>query len=251
MNNPPIEPTLTLERKGQCEPHEVYDHPAFGTIVMTHPTGGHQDLFGSDVGSMGCVRIAIHKATLHRDLSRDWVFPDMAPLVAIEMTHAQFAMFITGAGRGEGTPVTLIRASDTPAKQVPPIKRIENKQDVFKREIKRAAEERLESMSRDVDRLQALIDSGKLSIKAVREVVRSLQINLQNAPSNLAFVVESAEEALEEATSNAKIEVEAFIDARARSLGLSNIRQLGTLPTEDSAVVGELSQSSASKETGT
>ncbi|MDA8119150.1 MAG: hypothetical protein M0Z85_03680 [Gammaproteobacteria bacterium] len=68
-----LKPEVRQERTGTCHPHDVFSHPAFGTIVMTHPTGGDRRMFGSEVGHMGTVRIAIHRAEMHRELSRDWI----------------------------------------------------------------------------------------------------------------------------------------------------------------------------------
>ena len=48
-------------------------------------------------------------------------------------------------------------------------------------------------------------------------------------PGSLDFVVKSAEEALEKATSDAKIEVEAYIGSVAQRIGLKSINQLAQL----------------------
>ena len=232
MKNEAIAPTIEKDRVGQCDPHDVLKHPAFGTVVLTHPTGRGTALFGSDVGHMGCVRIEVTHAELHRNLSRDWIFP-RDTVVAFEMTHSQFAAFITGAGRGEGTPVTLIRAPATPALAVSPILSVETKHDTFRREIREASASRLAHMLTEVERLEELIDSGKASKKLLKDITANLRRHVEQAPGTMEFVVKSAEEALETATDNARIEVEAFIDAKTRALGLSSLAQLADLAPLD------------------
>lgn len=206
---------------------EICKHPAYGVVVMTHPTGHHGAMFGSDVGgSFGCVRIAVHSAELRRSLSRDWIHHQMAPLVEFEMTHAQFAQFITGVGKGEGTPVTLTHAPEDPGRVVPGIAKLETKYDLHRKEIRAAASERLNALAAEVARLEALIESGKTPKAEMRDILSNLKRHVQQTPGSIEFVLKSAEEALENATKDAKIEVEAFIDSRAKSLGLQTLQQL-------------------------
>ena len=84
------EPTVSEGRIGQCDPHGVFKHPAYGTITMTTCTGGDRTLFGSDLGHNQRISIKIDTAVLHRDLYRDWIHSDKH-LIEFEMSHAQFA----------------------------------------------------------------------------------------------------------------------------------------------------------------
>lgn len=229
MSKSAIPPTCEEDRVGQCDPHEVYRHPAFGIIRMTHPHGGKSTLFGSDVGHLGVVRISVHRAEMHRALNRDRISHTIDPIVDFEMTHAQFAEFITGAGRGEGTPITLRAAPETPALPIPAIERVEEKHDLMRREIKDAAKQRLEHLENEVKRLDALIESGKTPKGELREIAANLKRLVEQTPGLFEYVIRSAEETLEKATSDAKIEVEAFIGAKAHALGLDSIQQLHRL----------------------
>ena len=207
-----------------------FTHDAYGTIRVTNPQGGSSTLFGSDIGHDNRVRIEICRARLDRSHGRDWIFP-RETVVDVEMSHAQFAQFITSSGKGDGTPCTLIAApsQDTRVQAMPAIANIETKHATFKREIRDEAMNTVEFLKKKVSTLMSLVADGKPRISELRAVSRSLENALDNFPSNMEFVVSSAEEALEKATSDAKIEVEAYIAATAQRIGLNHISQLGQI----------------------
>ena len=207
-----------------------FTHDAYGTIRLTNPQGGSSTLFGSDIGHDNRVRIEICRARLDRSHGRDWIFP-RETVVDVEMSHAQFAQFITSSGKGDGTPCTLIVAPspDTRVQAMPAIANIETKHATFKREIRDEAIKTVEFLEKQVDVLVSLVANGKPRISELKDISRSLKVTLSNLPSNMEFVVSSAEEALERATSDAKIEVEAYIAATAQRIGLNHISQLGQI----------------------
>lgn len=218
------EPTIREDRLGSSQ-SEIQEHPAFGTIVMTTPQGGKNTMFGSDVVHNGCVRIVIHEASLRRDLSHDWIH-SQRQILELEMSHAQFARFITSNGNGGGTPVTLRWIRDVG--ELPGIKKIESKYDTHRKEIVDAAHERLQHIQQAIESLGRAID-GSISKKELRIIHENLKRHAEQLPGSMNFVVESAERALEKATTDAKIEVESYIDATARKLGLKSIQELAQL----------------------
>ena len=242
MTREAIAPTITPATLGQTS-HDVYTHPAYGSVVLTQVQGGGQTLFGSEVHNLGCIRIEVRRTELHRHLARDWIHPNGDTVVVFEMTHAQFAEFIMSTGRSEGTPVTLVRAPTTPAVPMPMIAKPETAHETFRREIQEAAKERLEALAAEVARLNALINEGKTPMKTLRELGANLKRHVEQAPGSIAFVVESAEEALEKATSHARTEVEAFINVRAKSLGFDSLTQLANAGGPDRPVLEDHSKS--------
>lgn len=226
----PIPPTIVESRMGQCDPHEVYDHPAYGVITLTNPQGGDSTLFGSDIGHNQRMCITIHRAQLKRDLNRDWIH-SKNQIIEVEMSHAQFAQFITSQGKGDGTPCTLRWMKGEGA--VPGIAKIETKHDTFRREIHDAARKRLESIEKEIAKLGEMIESGKLPKKELRELHANLRRQADYLPGTMEFVVKSAEEALEKATSDAKIEVESYIAMTAQRLGLKSIEELARLENKE------------------
>ena len=222
----PIKPTVTADRIGQCDPHEVLEHPAFGTITVTNPRGGDDVLFGSDIGHNERVCISINTAKVRRDLSRDWIHSGRK-IIEIELSHAQFAEMVSSHGKGEGTPCTLRWVRDIG--EIPGIKKIETKHETFRREINDTAKRRLEHIHAEIVKLGDLIESGKLPKKELRDIQARLHRHVEQLPGSMEFVVKSAEEALEKATSDAKIEVESYIQASAKRIGLSRIADLAQI----------------------
>lgn len=224
------EPTLTEKKFGQDD-IDVYTHPAFGNITMTTThRGSNTRLFGSDLGHNQTISICIHTAKVDRHIQRDWIHQGRT-LLEFEMSSAQFAQFITSNGQGFGTPVTLRYAPslDTPLEQIPHIKPIENRHEQLRREIKDSAKKEMQKVMAGIQRLQDLVDSGKIGKKDLNAALFSLKCSTENLPVNLAYSVESAEEAIEKATSDAKVEVESYIQQTAMRLGLDSINDLSKL----------------------
>ena len=222
-------PTVT-ERAWGGDVNQVFSHPAFGVITLTHPTGGDQSLFGSDIRHSSRLRIEIKRATLERGLSNDWIH-GREIIACVELSAAQFAQFITSQGSGNGTPCT-IRCSgpkDAGLVEAPGIEMHETKHETFRREVEDAARERVTSIADKVARLGAMVESGKVGKKELREIHAELKRNAAQLAGSLGFVVEQAQEAIEKATTAAKIEIEAHISNEVRKIGLQHIEQLGQI----------------------
>lgn len=224
-------PTKREERIGKCDPHEVYDHPAYGVIGMSVITGGDRHMFGSDIEHGQRIRITVKRAELHRNLSNDWIHSRGLPLIEVEMSHSQFAEFITTPNRGEGIPCTI---TEIAGDMVPAIDLVETKASMLRREIEHAARERLEKLGEEVKRLGDLIESGKLPKTELREIHKELARHIEQLPGSVSFVVKQAEEALEKAQSAAKIEIEATINHHINRIGLDAARAIGLVsPNSD------------------
>lgn len=218
-------PSMTY---GQGDSHEVYEHPAYGVATLMIVTG-QQTLFGSDLTHQQTVRIAVKRASHKRDLSNDWYHSKGLPVVEFELSHAQFAEFITSPGRGDGIPCT-IRYIDGTA--IPGIEPVETKQQMLRREIEESARKRLGAIGSTIQELGELLDTGKLSGTALRAIHAELVRHAQQLPGSIAFVVEQGEEALEKATAAAKIEIEALVTHHVNRLGTEQARVAGLIAPE-------------------
>jgi hypothetical protein len=235
-------PVATKETKGPFKDSTEYAHPAFGVITLTNPqwSGDGGVLFGSDLQHHSTLRVEIQEASLTRGLNRDWIHSTGKRICEIEFSHHQFAEFITSQGRGGGTPCTIrygVRAGDR-IEEKPWIVPLESKAKILKREVRDAAAEGVRDMREEVDKLKAMVETGKVKIGDLREIVGMLDSRVRNLPSNMEYTLKSAEETLATATTAAKMELEAYIDGRARAIGLETIAQLGQLPApikDDSA----------------
>lgn len=234
MSRPEQEPTVRQGQTGKCEPHGIFTHPAYGTITMTTSTGGERTLFGSDLGHNQRISIRINTAELHRDLYRDWIH-SRDHIIEFEMSHAQFAQFITSNGCGSGTPITIKWMKDVG--QIPGIKNIQTKHETQRKEIHEITRRAYDGVLKDLGRLKAMLDTGKIGKRELAQIIRDMEISIGNAPANLAYAVESAEEALAKAASDARIEVESYVQMTAQRLGLKHIDDLAKLADKSKETV--------------
>jgi len=222
-----MQPTIT-PRNDHIQGEE-HNHHAFGLISLTKSncSGSGVTLYGSDIGHTSLLHIKIMKSSLTRSLSNDWFGQD-GVIADFEMSHAQFARFITSVGDGNGTPITLLQTQLEA--NIPRIDKIETKHETHKKEIKDSAVKSIEAMKVRVDELEAMINGDKaISKKHLKEAHQKLKWALEGLPNNLEFTVDQAVESLEKATSDAKIEVESYIAMSAQKIGLQHINQLGEL----------------------
>lgn len=234
MSRPAIKPTVTVSQSGPNAGTDTFSHPAFGVAVLTQRSGGTGKLFGSDIQHQGTMAICVKTAKLDRHLGRDWIHGQDV-VVDLEFTHAQFAQFITGVGKGDGTPCTLRYRATGQIEQMPGIHHLEEKFETHKREIREMAAKSIEDIRATVEKLEELNKGGSIPKNIFKGLMHSLRCQLDNVPSNMAFTVSSAEETLEKATAHAKIEVESFVSMKAQQLGLKHISQLNQI-TFDEAV---------------
>lgn len=219
-----MEDILPEKIEGDGRFGERFTHPAFGVITMSHPVGGKTVLFGTDVPHPGTVSIQIKTAELSRSSSRDWYSSAGGQvLLEFEMSHSQFVDFVSSPGRGEGTPVTLRIARKGPIDFLPGIKLVESKTESVKRQIESEVMEQVRSISDRISAIEAHLDSGKLSKKEIREKIVDMKHMIRNLPSNLGYSVGCAKEAIDRVADSAKVDVEAFLASRIRSIGLKTI----------------------------
>lgn len=203
-----------------------YGHPAFGLITMTIPTGGSGVLFGSDLKHHSRIHITLSEATQQRHLNKDWNQPGKK-ICDFEMSHAQFAQFITSAGNGGGTPVTLkYHPLDG---DVPVIDEIETKSLLMKKEVSESTRRAFSDINFEIERLGNLLNSGKIGKKDIADIHRMLTIRMSNAIPNMEYVITQGQKTLEKAISDAKIEIETYVQLTAQRLGFETMDQLRQL----------------------
>jgi len=211
------------EKEHAGENERTFEHPAFGMIGVRVTTGGDPHLFGSDIKHNQRISITIKTARHKRNLSNDW-YHAQKELIQVELSHSQFAEFITTPNVGDGIPCTITRHE---GRLVPSIEQVETKQEMFRREIEDSARRRLGAIGAEIAKLGALIESGKLPKGELRELYKTLARHAEQLPGSIGFVVEQGEEALEKATTAAKIDIEATIHAHVNRLGLEAAKAIG------------------------
>jgi hypothetical protein len=166
------------------------------------------------------IEVTISLADLTRQYSNDYVFA-RDRLVTIALSEVQWARMISSLNT-EGVPCTMVNYyKPTPENFVRPTMPDEHvgKAHTFKKEIQKTAGEAASKVDEAMALLDAMLSEGtmkKADAKVVREKLRSAR---QDLASNLPFVVEQAEEAIEKSIESGKAEISAHIDFALLKLG--------------------------------
>lgn len=186
---------------------EKMEHPAQGCVEVSKPMGGSRQLFGSDLKHSTTVCLRVSTATGYRGLHSDRHHADKM-VCEFEFSEAQWAQFVSSIGMGNGVPCTFnYRPTQYKLERMPEIVK-EPLAEKFQRDIEETTVKYVADIKTLVDRLDTLLKSG--SQKGIREMVRDLQIKLENLPRNMGFLQGQLTEAVENAVSAGKVEVEAF-----------------------------------------
>jgi len=215
-----------------------YKHDAYGMIGISVVTHNNLTLFGSDLDHGQSIRFCLKRAQLTRRLNNDWIHAESGvPIVEFTLSQHQFAELITSPNRGDGVPCTIDYAPErgTPTASMPGIKNFQSKAEILRNEVKASAKKEMERIQRELAILQAAIEKPSLSKKELKEAMHSVKCTMDNLPSNMAFVVEQAEETLDKAVTAAKIDVEAYIGNKINQLGIEAARGLGLTQAQEAA----------------
>ena len=193
-------------------------HPSYGMLQISRIHGYTGSLFGSSVQNHNSIRLSIHPGKVDRHLNQDRYDADSTALVEIEMSPAQFAEAITTLNCGPGVPCTIRYLNGKTVEECPAIHKREQIKNEFDGEMRRLAERFKDGVSR----VQELMKSGKPLSKAQREEVYWLVEKLhQDLNSNIPFIHDQFNEAMDKTVAEAKSEVDAFITHAVVSTGLA------------------------------
>jgi hypothetical protein len=197
---------------GEDHHGKTYEHPAFGQIGV-HRIQGTKNLNDTDFNAHGFVRVEIYRSNVERALSRDW-HHGRESIVAVDMSEAQWATFVSSFNIGMGVPCTLYTVGGEVMPELPAPKTMEP----FSKDIKETVEDSLRHLRELREKLVAK--------KASRDVMGSVDMAIQEIEKNLPFVHQSFCERMEENVEKAKAEVHGYVNATIRQHGLDRIAEL-------------------------
>jgi hypothetical protein len=149
-------------------------------------------------------------------LSGDWIHGEDI-LVEVLLSPNQFAEFITSPNMGDGVPCTIRFAE---GKTAPPCPN-RSQRELFEEEFKEHLEDIVSKTSQIVNDVKNLFDTKSNITKGDRAAILSKLNGLQqDVESNLPFIHSQFNEAMDKTVTEAKAEVEAFVEGKIRSLGL-------------------------------
>lgn len=201
----------------------VETHPAFGLAVFSRYSigGAKHRLFGSSIDSINAISLSIRRCEVQHNLGSDHYF-DRGELIEINMTEAQFATLLTTMNVGSGVPVTINhfngqKMPDLPESKVEAVKIREK----FHSNMAKWKKQ-LNATTGEIDAI--LVKKGALNQeekKRINELTSSL---VEQIKGHSSFLVDMFNESVNGAVSEAKAEVESFINSAIQRTGLEALR---------------------------
>ena len=194
--------------------HET--HPTYGMIGASR-VSATQGLycFGSRIRHNAIIEITIRGASIERSLNRDWYHGE-EELIAVRLTEAQWATFVSSPNVGYGVPCTLYHVMCERRGEVP---KPEDSIAQAKHEAKKDAAEMISDLQGLCEDLERVVEEPKK--RELREILHRLKIAVGNFPGNHKFLYESFEEHVENVVTDAKASVEAHFTAIATRAGFA------------------------------
>ena len=205
-------------------------HPAYGVIRVHRISGSPGPLFGSVLPNHDAyMEIQIARADRKHHLSQDWIHGEMAPVLSIRLTYAQFVEMIANQNSGSGIPVTLSQRQDDAGRSVqyPGIEWPDGDQ-TEAAEVAKTFVAQGEALARKVkvsrQRMEVLVE--KLPKKLQAEILGEFGKLETELRSNMPFYLQSLREVGEKVVSGVRTEVDAVITGAATRLGFKSLRDL-------------------------
>ncbi len=206
----------------------ITKHPSFGIIRAVRRNSSQPvNLFGTSIQHNTTIAIQISTATHDRDLNNDR-FREEAHIIEIELSQNQFSEFITTMGQGEGTPCT-IKYKDCKRIPDPPYK---SKVDIFQEEFSAKMHNMGVDMQKGLVNALDLLKNKPSLTKGDREVIiKSMERLVSNLQSSMPFIAQQFHEQMDDVITEAKAEIEGFIEYKIRATGLAAIASGISFPT--------------------
>lgn len=208
--------------------------PSYGMLLFSRVSGGNTNLFGSSVQHNQKICLTLKHGEVARELHNDW-YRGRDTLFEVEMSYTQFAELITAMNVGDGVPVT-IRYIQGQGEQ-PPIQ-IVDKRAQFLAEFEKKNEESSQQVRNLIAQLKSIFETKKtLGAKDKESILNQLNY-LDNAVSvNRNFALQQFDESMEKIATEAKGEVEAFVENKMTSLALAALAEQNELLDKHGTVI--------------
>lgn len=182
------------------------EHESQGLLYLSRAQTGGMSLFGSSIEHSSIIILEIKSAVRNRDLSTERTFAKEKILQAV-MSPSQFADAITNLNNGSGTPITLEYVTgDTKSRDKPLPDQTRQK---FESDYHN-------SISALLGELDELLEHPRLSVKTI-DKIKGIKGRFK---SSIPFIEKQFAEQMNKTVTEAKADIEAFMEVRERSAGI-------------------------------
>jgi len=225
-----VEPPIVTKEEGPAGDTR-HDHPAFATISASRISGS-ANLFGSNVGHQGFVKIDVHAARMYRDGYSERIHGSGKSYVEVWLSEAQWVSFVSRMNVGSGTPCTL-RHYGTGEGMVfcPHIADPEKAAERMGGRISELHAKKLQDIAEQSTVIRELCEG--LPARKRDAILRALGSMTQHLEANHKFAAETLREYKEQLVTESRVEFDAMLTDVVGRLGLQSVQQLGAVLAAD------------------
>lgn len=229
---PTERPTVRSEMVGSGNDRIIQEHPAYGRITLTHPSGGNTEMFGSDI--VHNERIALRIDLAYEETAygipnyRSQPQSRGGRVVELEMTAYQWAGLVASHS-GNGVPCTLRYITPHGQGNLPLIDGQNTSTEQANREIEASLRAMMKSHAEGLEVLAALIAKGKANKGELQAAMGKFQEIHRKLPDVTAHAMSTFTEHSETVMARANAEIEASLNSLITRTG---IKALGMKPLE-------------------
>lgn len=193
----------------------THEHESYATISISRAAHGNaRPLFGSNLKHGNSIYLRLNHAKKERQLSSDWIFSTKC-IAEVEMSYSQFAELITSLNQGEGVPCTLRYLN---GKSIEPPPAVDGTQ-IRKQEFAKDQQEIKNKAADALKKAKDLLDKKSVTMADRKEIVSMLESLCQELGPNTDFKLKCFDEYAAKTLTEAKSEVEAFVQNKLIAIG--------------------------------
>ncbi len=203
---------------------DKYEHESFCTVQFSRmQTSPPTMLFNSDVPHSTVISLTIRRASYYRcgDLSMDHTFGN-EDLVEVMLSPAQYAELLTTMNVGTGVSGTLRRYG----KETYDLPKMKSRASHFKSEISSRLEDVKTELNEARAAAEAIFADNAPIRKADKERFASALQRVESLfKSYMPFIIDQFGKTLEKMTTEAKADVESFVEHAAMTTGIEALKK--------------------------
>lgn len=227
---PKERPTIRSEMTGSGCDRIIQEHPAYGRITLTHPSGGNTEMFGSDI--IHNERIALRIDLAYEETAygipnyRSQPQSRGGRVLELELTAYQWAGLVASHS-GNGVPCTLRYITPRGQGNLPLIDGQNTSTEQANREIEASLKIMMKRHAEGLEALSALIAKGKANKGELQAAMEKFQTIHAKLPEVTAYALQTFTEHSETVMARANAEIEASLNSLIQRTGM---KALGMKP---------------------
>lgn len=202
---------------------QVVTHESYGVVALHRRSSTGSVLFASSIKHRNTIGLTISRAEIHKDThtGRNWHSPT-DELIRIVMSPSQFAELITTPDMASGVPCTIEHINRKGIAEPPFEHTARRHRDAFIGRAQKITDGSTLYMKEALDVLENKSSISKTDRKLILDAVKMMR---QEIEKNLPYLQTLFDEQMEATITEAKSEIEAFVEHKVRSVGLEAIRE--------------------------